>query len=121
MRALAVRDKIANGGICGAPLVCLDLEFSSSTGKVFEIGGCEYYSGKTFIDTKIKHDCSSSELHKSQDLEIPTDPFSELISKRVSVRVYGGNPATSKGVSDVHEVASLLREAGISPKTLVLV
>jgi hypothetical protein len=88
---------------------------------VFEIGGCEYYSGKIFIDTKIKHDCSSSELHKSQDLKITTDPFSKLISKRASVRVYGGNPATTKGVSDVHEVASLLREASISPKTLVLV
>ena len=84
---MAVRDKIAKDEICGARLICLDLEFSPSTGKVFEIGGCEYYSGKIFIDTKIKHDCSSSELHKSQDLKIPTDPFSELISKRASVRV----------------------------------
>lgn len=60
-------------------LICLDIEFSPSTGRFSRLA-----DGILFWYTLYRHwnhDCSSFELHKSQDFENPTDPFSELISK----------------------------------------
>jgi hypothetical protein len=40
-------------------LVDLDIEFSSTSGKVFEVGAGEHYSGKVLIDARIQHDCAT--------------------------------------------------------------
>lgn len=40
----------------GTKVVCLDLEFSSTSRLVFEVGMCDYYSGKDLINARIKHD-----------------------------------------------------------------
>jgi hypothetical protein len=122
-RVLNLKAKIAAGELPGGRLICVDIEFSPSSGRVFEVGSCEYHSGKVIIDTSVKHDYkSSAELHDSTSLDA-TAPgrYLKMISHRAAKNVYGSNSKHPNGVSDVHEIVSKLREAQVTPESLVLV
>jgi hypothetical protein len=43
-------------------LICLDLEYSWASRKIFEVGICEYVSGRTIANLRIRHDCTFEEL-----------------------------------------------------------
>lgn len=45
-------------------VICLDLEFSPVSQLPFEIGICDYYSGETLMDIKVKHQVSEGDLHR---------------------------------------------------------
>jgi hypothetical protein len=115
-----IHDAIVAGTVPESRLICLDLEFSSHSGMIFEIGACEYASGRVIMDTGVRHDCAPHELHLSRTGLI-SDLRLSAMSKSTSHRVYGGNTANSAAFSDVHEIASQLKEAGISPATVILV
>jgi hypothetical protein len=118
--AINRKAKIANGKMPGAMLVCLDLEFSPVSDKVFEVGLCEYYSGKKLLDARIKHDCSESELHEPLDGFKQTHPIKKGISIRASNKVYGEDRRNCTDLLDVHAIAAQLRECGITPQSVIL-
>jgi len=100
-------------------VVCLDLEFSSISRKVFEVGLCEYPSGKELVNARIKHDCTELELHQSSK-SMRNRPFSFAISKRASTLVYGKDRTKCTDLVDVHNIAAQFREHGITPQSIIL-
>jgi hypothetical protein len=104
----------------GTKVVCLDLEFSALSRKIFEIGLCEYPSGKELVNARIKHDCTDLELHKTASNFMQIHPFSQSISKRTSSNVYGKERMKCTGLIDVHSVATQFREHGITPRSIIL-
>jgi hypothetical protein len=77
-----------NSGSPLSRLICLDLEFSPSSGKVFELGICEYHSGKVLLDTRVKHNGSQNALHRASDGTKSVHPFLELLSRGIYAKVY---------------------------------
>ena len=106
-------------------VVCLDLEFSSTSRKIFEVGIIDFDSNKTSIDARIKHDCTDAELHqpireegsKSKDIHA----IRTAISRVFSGKVYGLHRQKCTNLRDVHCVARQARESGITPDTIILV
>lgn len=121
-KVLDVRDKIADGKLPGARLICLDFEFCAFTKTVFEVGVFEYYSGKTIIDTAVQGNIKKLS-------EIPTSTIKDGISKRFKQemswktirRVYSGYTRSYNRGADVHTMASQLRESPVTTKSLLLV
>jgi hypothetical protein len=109
-----------NSGSPLSRLICLDLEFSPSSGKVFELGICEYHSGKVLLDTRVKHNGSQNALHRASDGTKSVHPFLELLSWGIYAKVYRTKQATSNLILDVHEIASQLQAASVTPNTLVM-
>jgi hypothetical protein len=124
--------EIQNGQAPGSRLICLDLEYSAASRKVFEVGICEYVSGRTIVNSRIRHDCTFEELVRnspSRDVT-PISYFKELIGKLSALRVYGTNGPGGKNkinaairpihLSTVHQVAEVLRRANVTPDTTVI-
>lgn len=85
--------EIQNGQAPGSRRICLDLEYSAASRNVFEVGICEYMSGRTIVNSRIRHNCTFEELVRnstSRDLT-PTSHFKELFGKLSALRVYGTN------------------------------
>ncbi|KJK79286.1 hypothetical protein H634G_05526 [Metarhizium anisopliae BRIP 53293] len=74
-KVLDVRDKIADGKLPGARLLCLDFEFCALTKTVFEVGVLEYCSGKNIIDAAVQGNIKTLS-------EIPISTIKDGISKR---------------------------------------
>jgi hypothetical protein len=100
-------------------LVCIDTEFSAALGKVFEIGVCEFESGKPLVNTRVKHNCSDDELHQFPN-PFKANPFQRLVFIRASQRIYGTGLQNRMNVLDVHAIATKFREGGITPDSIVL-
>ena len=100
-------------------LVCLDIEFSPSSQKVFEIGVCEFESGKPLVNARVKYNCPKNELHRAPPFHID-NPYLRLISMRTSQKIYHRNQP-SDTLLDVHGIATKFREGGITPDTILLV
>lgn len=115
-------------------LVCLDLEYSTRTQKIFEVGVCEYVSGKPIVDLRIRHDCAFDELvncHSQEGIEQhPINRVSAFLAKRSAFRVYSQTATlSSKTMDDVirspnlataQDVAVLLQQAGVTPETIFI-
>jgi hypothetical protein len=72
---------IRAGKMSQGMLVCLDVEFSAISGKVFEIGVCEFDSGTPLVNVRVKHDCPKGHLHKPSP-----SPFSNPdLNNKVSI------------------------------------
>jgi hypothetical protein len=114
-------EKIANGEMPESTLVALDIEFWLPSRKVFEVGMTKAHSKKALMNTRIKHDCSDQDLLRpaTQRMQPPT---SEEIAfgYRAMRAIYGTDRSNCTGLQNVHEVASQLRKAGITPKTVFL-
>ncbi|KAJ0293091.1 hypothetical protein CBS470a_002090 [Colletotrichum nupharicola] len=116
-RMFAAIDKIRSGETSGSDVICLDLEFSASTHRVFEVGACEYESGKTLIEARVKPDVAYDELHRPDPHSSKATQENVWISKRTYAKVY-----LRKSVPhlNVHEIAAKLREAGVGQRTIIL-
>ena len=117
------RERLSKGESSGVQVACLDLEFSPTTGKVFEIGICEYFTGKVLMDTAVEHGDrpASRALHQSLAVGRPTHhPFMEMMSRRIASKIYSSASKKFRGRLNVYEIASQLREAGITPQTIFL-
>jgi hypothetical protein len=110
---------IVKGKMPQGMLVCIDTEFSAASEKVFEIGVCEFESGKPLVDTRVKHHCSEDELHQFPN-PLKANPYQRLISIRTSQRIYGTGPQNRMDVLDVHAIATKFREGGITPDSIIL-
>lgn len=111
---------IANGKRPGATLICLDIEFSSISRKIFELGVCEYVSGKKLVDARIEH-CSDSELHKPPQGKLRRiHPLEKGISTNASAKVYGLDRRKCTNLLNVHGIAAQFQECGITPQSIIL-
>lgn len=121
-KMLDVRDQIADGKLPGASLLCLDLEFCAFTKTVFEIGVCEYHSGKTIIDTAVKGSIKKvSEISTSSHRDGASKRFEQEMSWKTIRSVYGGHTRSYDRGTDVHTIASQLREAHVNTRSFILV
>jgi hypothetical protein len=102
----------------GAKLICLDIEFCPVSGKVFEVGLCEYYSGKVLINARVKYDGHDADLHKPRDDAKPAHPFLKAMSTVTANKVYNGGKNTD--LLSVHDIAARCREGGVTSESVVL-
>jgi hypothetical protein len=81
--------EIQNRQAPGSRLVCLDLEYSPASRKVFEVGICEYVSGRTIINSRIRHNCTFEELvgNSTSRVVTPSSHLKELFGKLSALRV----------------------------------
>jgi hypothetical protein len=102
-------------------LVALDIEFWLPSRKVFEVGMTTAHSKKVLMNSRIKHDCSDEDLLRpaTQRMQPPT-PEEIAFGCRAMRAIYGTDRSNCTGLQNVHEVASQLRKAGITPKTVFL-
>jgi hypothetical protein len=114
-------EKIANGEVPESMLVALDIEFWLASRKVFEVGMTTVHSNKVLMNTRIKHDCSDEDLLRpaTQRMQPPT-PEEIAFGYRALRAIYGTDRSNCTELQNVHEVASQLRKAGITPKTVFL-
>ena len=124
--------EIQHGQAHGSRLICLDLEYSAASRKIFEVGICEYVSGRTIVNSRIRHECTFKELVRNSTSRefIPTSHFTELFGRLSAWRVYGTNGQGGKGkmeaairsihLSTVHQVTEVLRRANVTPHTRVI-
>jgi hypothetical protein len=77
-------------------------------------------SGKVLINSRIKHECSDSELLSRPSGE-PLSDREKAVGLRTLWSVYGSDRSKCTGLCDVHEVARQLRNAGMTLETLILV
>ncbi|KAI8212702.1 hypothetical protein K4K48_003627 [Colletotrichum sp. SAR 10_66] len=116
-RMFAAIDKIRSGETSGSDIICLDLEFSASTHRVFEVGACEYESGKTLIEARVKHDVAYDELHRPDPHSSKATQGNVWMSKRTYDKVHSRKSVPHL---NVHEIAAKLREAGVGQRTFIL-
>jgi hypothetical protein len=110
---------IRAGEMSQSMLVCLDIEFSASSGKVFEIGVCEFDSGTPLVNARVRHDCSEDELHQPPRLRTVTQ-YSRLLSLRTHQKIYHKSQP-SDTLLDVRSLITKFRDGGITPDTIILV
>ncbi|KAK8927905.1 hypothetical protein VCV18_004391 [Metarhizium anisopliae] len=90
-KVLDVRDKIADGKLPGARLLCLDFEFCALTKTVFEVGVLEYCSGKNIIDAAVQGNIKTlSEIPISTIKDGISKRFKQEMSWKTIRRDYGG-------------------------------
>jgi hypothetical protein len=107
--------------LAGKDAYLLDLEFSSISRKVFEVGLCDYHPGEVLVDARIDHDCPDEELYEPSGLGKlkpgATYSYQLQLSKRFGRGVYGKD----RHLRDVHYVATQIRESGITPDSILFV
>jgi hypothetical protein len=122
-KVLSLKRQVAEGQIPGSRLLCLDLEFSPSSKKIFEVGLLELCSGKVLSDSRIKH---SSDLHESpRDSKYgsySTHPIAKGISNMSASKIYGQGTKSIASTNhlDIHEVAAQFCEKGVTPESIIL-
>lgn len=92
-------------------VICLDLEYSSHTREVFEIGVVDYYSGEGLCNVKVKQRCQGADPGQTTPRQ-PIDP-------KYYNKVFCQNAGTSL-ILDIYQIANLL-QSFITLETIVLV
>lgn len=99
----------------GPDLVILDTEFSPTSKQLWEISIIERVSGKTLINTTVAH---ANGLDHRRTGEFP---FITWLSRSKATAVYSSSRLSDITHFNVHEIASKLQQAGITPNTIFLV
>jgi hypothetical protein len=110
---------IADGGMPGAMMAYLDIEFPPASGKIFKVGLCKYHSGQGLVNARVQHDCSGFEPHKVSN-SAKQNPFSKAFSTKSSISVYGRDRSKCTDLLDVHAMAAQFRKRGITPQSIFL-
>jgi hypothetical protein len=119
-KVLRYGDQVRSGEKPEQQVICLDLEYSSHTGKVFEIGAVDYFSGEVLCDVKVKQRCQGTNLGQTTPGMWTVSPSpNRSIDFKSYNKVFRQNAGTSL-ILDIHQIAVLLRSS-ITPETIVLV
>jgi hypothetical protein len=102
-------------------ILILGLEFSQVLRKVFEVALGQLKAGKVLLDNRIHHDCTNTELL--------TPPNGQTIgSTTLSIllgtldNVYGSSDRREcSGLGTAAEIADMIIEAGVTPKSVIVV
>ena len=100
-------------------LVCLDIEFSALSRKVFEVGVCEFDSGTSLVNAGVKHNCSEDELHKPPPLRA-VNQYGMLLSLRSQQKIYHKSQP-SDILLGIYSLVTKVRDGGNTPDTIILV
>ena len=60
-KMLRCGEQVKSGEKPEQQVICLDLEYSSHTGEVFETGVVDYYSGEGLCNVKVKQRCQGAD------------------------------------------------------------
>src|SRR5204863_7204730 len=95
-KILRYGEQVKSGGKPEQQVICLDLEYSSHTGEVFEIGVVDYFSGEVLCDVKVKQRCQGADPGQT----IPHQP----IDFKCYNKVFCQNAGTSL-ILAIHQIA----------------
>ena len=119
-KMLRYSDQVKSGEKPEQQVICLDLEYASHTGEVFEIGVVDYFSGEVICDVKVKQSRHGTDLGQTMPGIWTGSPSpNQPIDFKSYNKVFCLNAGTSP-ILDVHQIADLLR-SDITPETIVLV
>ncbi|RSL43180.1 hypothetical protein CEP54_015183 [Fusarium duplospermum] len=107
-------EEIQQGKRSGSDLVILDDEYSPSSRQLWEFAIIERVSGRTLINTTIEHQ------NGIDHNEVKPYPFMKWLSRSKASTVYSPCRLSIDSMT-VHQVASKLKEVGITPNTIILV
>jgi hypothetical protein len=116
VKVIARTAEVEEGKRPGSDLVILDVEFLPASSQLLEFAIVEKVSGKVLIDTKVKHKNGLTFVSDKRNL------FCEWISYRKACKVFGRkDPCVTGDGPDVDEIAEMLKNAGITHHTIILV
>ncbi len=107
---------IQAGKTPGTALVVLDIEFSITSGQVWEVSMIEQVSGKVLLNTTIEHEHGIDHSYRIAS----SSRFQEFISRSKAEAVYSSMRESIISQMDVHQVAIKLKEIGINQNTTFL-
>lgn len=116
---LSIRRSLADvqeGKMPGAGVIVLDIEFSPSSGQVWEVSMIEQISGNILLNTTIKH---NRELDHGFRVA-PSKHFHQFLSRKKAKMVYSSPRQFAIDHMDVHQVAARLQEIDINQNTIFL-
>ncbi|KAJ4123281.1 hypothetical protein NW768_009815 [Fusarium equiseti] len=105
------RAKEIENGRPGASMIILDDEFTIVGNTLMEFAAVEYMSGNTIINTLIDHDKDIWEISESKKLTV--------LNYMHMKAVYSAGRGLP--LLNVHDVAEMIKNSGITPDTIVLV
>ncbi|KAM0451700.1 hypothetical protein ACHAO4_005655 [Trichoderma viride] len=108
--------EISQGKRPGSDLIVLDNEFSVATKQLWEFAIIEQVSGKTLVNTTIKHD---NGLEHDGPAAARGSTFKSTASRVQASKIFSQSRMNIEH-RDVHQVAAKLKDIGMRPKTLVL-
>jgi hypothetical protein len=115
-----LQTSIANQKLPEAMLVTVDVEFSSVSRKIFEIGITTINSGEVLFNSRIQHDCSNEVLISPKGSTLSLTQKQKFLGFATLESVYGNNRSKCTGLQNVHQVAAKLQEAGLTAETTIL-
>ena len=116
VKVIARTAEVEAGKKPGSDLVILDVEFLPASSQLLEFAIVEKVSGTVLIDTKVKHKNGLTFVSDKRNL------FCEWISYRKACKVFGRkDPCVTGDGPDVDEIAEMLKNAGITHHTIILV
>lgn len=108
--------EISQGKRPGSDLIVLDNEFSVATKQLWEFAIIEQFSGKTLVNTTIKHD---NGIEHDGPAAARGSTFKSTASRVQASKIFSQSRMNIEH-RDVHQVAAKLKDIGMRPKTLVL-
>ncbi len=104
---------IQQGKRSGAGLVILDTEFSPASSQIWEFAFIERVSGRILVNTIVNHE--KGVKHNG----LIDQPYLQWMSKLKGDEVYNLSRTSNIGRLNVHEIASKIQTASITPNTIV--
>ena len=104
--AMALRgsEQVKNGETPKRNVICLDLEYSSSSREVFEIGAVDYYSGETLCDVRVRHNPANTRpAHLGNKLPL------KILRHKLYEKFHLGLNAGKSPSLDISHIARLIR------------
>lgn len=105
---------IQAGKTPGTALIVLDIEFSITSGQVWEVSMIEQVYGKVLLNTTIKHEHGIDHRYRIAS----SSRFQEFISRSKAKAVYSSMRESDISQMNVHQVAIKLKEVGINQRQI---
>ncbi|KAK5995590.1 hypothetical protein PT974_04003 [Cladobotryum mycophilum] len=113
--------KVRDGSESEASLLILDTDFIATTRRVLEVAVGEFNSGKILLDSQVDNQCSTEELLERPDGRL-LESYERKQSYRTLQKVYGSHdPAKCSNKKTPREIAEILKNAGVTKQSIILV
>ena len=113
--------KVRDGSESEASLLTLDTEFIATTRRVLEVAVGEFNSGKVLLDSRVDNQCTTEELLERPDGRL-LESYERKQSYQTLQNVYGSrDPAKCSEKKTPREIAEILKNAGVTKQSIILV
>lgn len=99
-------DQVKNGETPEPNVICLDLEYSSSSREIIEIGAVDYYSGETLCDVRVRQSPANTRQARLRD-NLPLNK--KILRHKIYEKVQLGLNAGKSPSLDINHIARLIR------------